>query len=164
VLWSEQDGREVREGSERDRIRLCSQMHLTKGRGFACRGPSSPGGHVLRLRSLGLRSACFLRLDVGSGERERMCANESIESAALMIQERECSVERREKSKAVVWCLSATCENTSSTGHALAGRRACDREARRELQFPVSFKTLDVPIFFFVKNRWYRLISYIIGD
>jgi hypothetical protein len=49
VLRSEQDRREVGEGSERERIWLCSQRHLTKGQGFACRGPSSPDGHVLRL-------------------------------------------------------------------------------------------------------------------
>jgi hypothetical protein len=59
VLRSEQDGREVGEGSERERIQLCSHRHLTKGQGFACRGPSSPDGHVLRLRSPDLRSACF---------------------------------------------------------------------------------------------------------
>jgi hypothetical protein len=43
VLRSEQDESEAGEGSERERIRLCSHMHLMKGRGFACRGPRSPG-------------------------------------------------------------------------------------------------------------------------
>jgi hypothetical protein len=70
---------------------------------------------------------------------ERMCADESIESAASIIQERECSRGGREKTKTVVCCVSATCENNSSVGHALTERRACQREALRELQFLVAF-------------------------
>jgi hypothetical protein len=55
------------------------------------------------------------------------------------------NVERREKTKAVdsaVLCCQCDfreAENTSSPGHASAGRRACEREARRELQFLVAF-------------------------
>jgi hypothetical protein len=82
---------------------------------------------------------------IGSGEERRVAAAPRDLSSFRGYKRENVHVQRREKTKAVysgVLCCQCDvreAENTSSAGHASAGRIACERKARRELQFPVAF-------------------------